>query len=84
MWFVLLTHVQITLQTNETTMQRTQRAYCYLDPTICLNGGTAADGGLEIMQSQNFLYSSLQMVIVIVARASTVQSARARSAKTVE
>ncbi|RCN32680.1 hypothetical protein ANCCAN_21503, partial [Ancylostoma caninum] len=35
----------VTLQTNETTMQRTQRAYCYMDPTICLNGGTAASDG---------------------------------------
>ncbi|KIH55472.1 EGF-like domain protein, partial [Ancylostoma duodenale] len=26
-------------------MQRTQRAYCYMDPTICLNGGTAASDG---------------------------------------
>ncbi|KAK6746723.1 hypothetical protein RB195_000160 [Necator americanus] len=33
----------ITLQTNEATMQRTQRAYCYLEPTVCLNGGTSAD-----------------------------------------
>ncbi|ETN80423.1 EGF-like domain protein [Necator americanus] len=33
----------IILQTNEATMQRTQRAYCYLEPTVCLNGGTSAD-----------------------------------------
>ncbi|EYC40371.1 hypothetical protein Y032_0617g699, partial [Ancylostoma ceylanicum] len=35
----------VTLKTNETTMQRTQRAYCYMDPTICLNGGSAASDG---------------------------------------
>ncbi|KHJ93168.1 hypothetical protein OESDEN_06927 [Oesophagostomum dentatum] len=35
----------ITLQTNGTTVQRTQRAYCYVDPTVCLNGGTPKDDG---------------------------------------
>ncbi|CAJ0604322.1 unnamed protein product [Cylicocyclus nassatus] len=34
----------VTLQTNDTVMQRTQRAYCYLDATACLNGGSPTNG----------------------------------------